>query len=30
MNLTNKNLIEALKLGLITWFEYFDLYRKLN
>lgn len=29
-NLAEQNLVAALKLGIITWFEYFDLYRKLE
>lgn len=28
MNLTEKNLIEALKLRLITWEQYLELFRK--
>lgn len=28
MNLTEKNLIEALNLRLITWEQYLELYRK--
>ena len=29
-NLAEQNLVAALKLGLINWFEYFELYKKLQ
>lgn len=30
MNLQEKNLMQALQQGLITWFDFFELWKKLD
>lgn len=30
MNIQEQNLVMALRLGIIDWFQYFELFRKLN